>query len=367
MAEERENNHPLPGSESPINDRSFHILFESMNDGIFILDRDGNFLDLNKTAYERLGYTKEEMLAKHVSELDPPEFAAMVPERIARIRKYGEAIFESAHIRKDGTVMPVEVSSRIVEFPDMKVMLSVIRDISRRKKIENDLKQTSEKIKLFAFSIAHDLKTPAVALHGLAKLLADKYGDTLNEKGRSFCTNIMGASEQIVSLVDKINTYITTRENPLNIEYISPREILQLIHDEFSTRLNVLDVKWAVPDDMPEKIAADRIALIRVMRNLIDNSLKYGGENLTRIEIGFKETLDHHIFSVANNGRVINKDDLQKIFGIFERKGYSRETSGTGLGLAIVKEIVEQHHGESWVESRQGKGMIFFFSISRNL
>ena len=103
------------------------------------------------------------------------------------------------------------------------------------------------------------------------------------------------------------------------------------------------------------------------MRNLIDNSLKYGGEDLTRIEIGLKESFDHHIFSVANDGKVLNKGDLHKIFGLFERKEYSKETSGTGLGLAIVKEIVEQHQGESWVESRPGKGMTFFFSISKHL
>ncbi|MEN8142337.1 MAG: ATP-binding protein [Thermodesulfobacteriota bacterium] len=367
MAGNNNSNTSQPASSFSDDEKKFHILFESVNDGIFILDTDGNFLDVNRTAYDRLGFTKEEMLAKHVSELVPPEFAATVPERIARIKKYGEAVFESAHFRKDGTVMPVEVSAKIIDFPDQQVMLSVIRDISRRKRIENDLKQTSEKIKLFAFSIAHDLKTPAVALHGLAKLLSGKYGDTLNEKGRSFCDHIMGASEQIVALVDKINTYITTRENPLNIEYVSPREILQLIHDEFSTRLGVSNVAWEEPENLPKKIAADRISIIRVMRNLIDNSLKYGGENLTRIEIGFKETYDHYIFSVANDGRVLNKEDLQKIFGVFERKEYSKETSGTGLGLAIVKEIVEQHHGESWVESRKGEGMTFFFSISRNL
>lgn len=367
MADNSDPNLSQPAATFPDDDKKFRLLFESMNDGIFILDLDGNFLDINKTAYERLGYTKEEMLALHVSELTPPEFTATVPERIARIKKYGEAVFESAHIRKDGSVMPVEVSAKIVEFPDRKIMLSVIRDISRRKKIETDLKQTSEKIKLFAFSIAHDLKTPAVALHGLAKLLNSKYGETLNEKGRSFCAHIMTAAEQIIALVDKINTYITTRENPLKVEYISPQEILQLIHDEFSTRLSVLNVSWHEPENMPATIAADRISMIRIMRNLIDNSLKYGGEHLSKIEIAYKETYNHHIFSVANDGRIVNKEDLQKIFGIFERQEYSKETSGTGMGLAIVKEIVEQHHGAAWVESRPGKGMLFYFSISRNL
>lgn len=119
----------------------FRNFFESANDSLFIIDMGGKFIDVNRVGYERLGYTKEEMLAKNVAQLDPPEFAAKVPERIAQIAKYGQAVFESAHIKRSGAVMPVEINSRIIDFEGRKALLSVVRDITERKKAEEILKK----------------------------------------------------------------------------------------------------------------------------------------------------------------------------------------------------------------------------------
>lgn len=126
-------------------EEKFRTLFESANDAIFILDLKGNFIDLNATAYKRLGYTREEMLSKHVSQFDPPEFAAKVPERLEQITKYGKAVFESAHIRKDGTVMPVEINSRIIDFEGRKAFFSIIRDITERKRAEEKLRNSESR------------------------------------------------------------------------------------------------------------------------------------------------------------------------------------------------------------------------------
>ncbi|MBI5444288.1 MAG: GAF domain-containing protein, partial [Deltaproteobacteria bacterium] len=121
-------------------EQNYRTLFDSATDAIFLLDLDGNFIDVNETAHERLGYTKEEMVSLHISRLDPPEFAARVPERLAQIARQGETVFESAHVRKDGSVMPVEVSARLVEFRGRRAYLSVVRDITERKRAEEDLR-----------------------------------------------------------------------------------------------------------------------------------------------------------------------------------------------------------------------------------
>ena len=119
----------------------YRDLFESAIDAIFILDLQGNFIDVNRVAYTRLGYSKEEMISMHITRLDPPEFAAKVPERLAQIREHGFAVFESAHVKKDGTVMPVEVNSRLYDYDGRKVYFSVIRDISERKKVAEKLQE----------------------------------------------------------------------------------------------------------------------------------------------------------------------------------------------------------------------------------
>lgn len=132
-------------------EQKYRDLFDYATDAIFILDLEGNFIDVNKTAYTRLGYTKQEMLSLHISRLDPPEFAARVPERLAQIAQHGKAVFESAHVKKDGSVMPVEVNSRLLDYEGKKVYFSVIRDITERKRAEEALRKSEERLRLAVY------------------------------------------------------------------------------------------------------------------------------------------------------------------------------------------------------------------------
>jgi len=122
-------------------------LFDSINDAIFIIDLLGNIKELNRTAWERLGYSKEELLARSVIDLDLPEFAARVPERMAQLKKQGAAVFESAHVHKDGKVMPVEISAKIIKYDDGKAILCMVRDISSRKQAEEELRQSEARFR----------------------------------------------------------------------------------------------------------------------------------------------------------------------------------------------------------------------------
>ena len=117
-------------------EEKFQTLFHSADDAFFILDPGGNFIDVNKAAYERLGYTKDEILSMHVSRLHSPKFAGMVPARLALVGEKGHAVVESEHVRKDGTVMPVEISARMVDYEGKKAIFSIVRDTTQRKKAE---------------------------------------------------------------------------------------------------------------------------------------------------------------------------------------------------------------------------------------
>jgi len=124
---------------------NYRRLFDSATDGIFILSLDGNFIDANRNAYERLGYTREEFLALSISKLDHPSFAPKVPERFNQIWERGFAVFESAHLRKNGSMMPVEVNARLLEYRGKQVFFSVIRDITERKKVEEALRESEKR------------------------------------------------------------------------------------------------------------------------------------------------------------------------------------------------------------------------------
>jgi PAS domain S-box-containing protein len=126
----------------------FRNLFESSTDGIFIIDLDGKFIDVNATAYTRLGYSKEEMLSLHISKLDDPVFSSRAAERMKQISEHGVAVFEAAHLRKDGTSMPVEVNSRLMDYEGRTVFFSVIRDITERKRAEKALRESERRYRI---------------------------------------------------------------------------------------------------------------------------------------------------------------------------------------------------------------------------
>jgi PAS domain S-box-containing protein len=240
------------------------------------------------------------------------------------------------------------------------------RDITDRKNVEKALEESSQKLKLFAYSVAHDLKSPAIGVYGLAKRLRKNYKAVLDERGRNYCDQILRASEHIAALVDKVNVYIATKEAHLSIESINVTEIFGMLKEEFSSRLNIRYIEWLTPKTTIQ-IKADRLSMMRVFRNFVDNSLKYGGERLSKIWTGYEESDDFHRFSFSDNGKGMKEEDSEKIFWAFQRNETSKGVEGAGLGLTIVKEIAEQHGGKVWVEPRTKKGITFYISISKNL
>jgi len=246
---------------------------------------------------------------------------------------------------------------------DLAFGLGALRNLRERERAEEALRKTSEKVKMFAYSVSHDLKNPAIAVHGLARLLQKT---TLDEKGRSTCEQILKAAEHIASLVEKINIYVSAKEIPLNIESIQLKELIQNVKEEFSFRLANRGIAWIEPERFPE-LTADRLAIQRVFRNLVDNALKYGGSNLSEIRIGCEDSEEFSILSVEDNGVGVKEEDAETIFRPFKRKRSAEGVEGTGLGLAIVKEIAERHGGEVWLEPSRATGTIFYVSISKSL
>lgn len=243
---------------------------------------------------------------------------------------------------------------------------AVGRDITDQKNMEQAIRHGAEKIKLFAYSVSHDLKNPAIAIYGLSKILQEKYRDSLDEKGQAYCRQIFHSSEQVASLVDKINQYISTTESPLRIESVNLDQVLKMIADEFSLPIQLRRIKWRVPERLPE-FKADRLSILRVLRNFVDNALKYGGDSLSEIRFGYEEGEHHHILSVSNDGISIPEKSYDKIFRLFQRDETSSGITGTGLGLAIVKEIIEQHGGTAWLGPKKGGGVTFYVSIAKDL
>lgn len=378
-------------------EEKYRQLFATVSDAIFVFDAESRkIVEVNETAVRMYGYSHEEFLELNYLEItaEPEQTNASIKETIAGTRTH---IPLRHHIRKDGAVFPVEISSSTFVLAGRQVLCGVIRDITERRQAEEELcryrdrledlvrertlelaktnelltieiedrKRAEAALKMFAYSVAHDLKSPAVGIYGLTKRLHKMSRDVLDEKGRNYCDQILKVSEHIAALVEKINLYIVTKESRLAIENTSIKEILRMLKDEFSPQISIRQIDWVEPESDVE-IKADRLSLHRLFRNLIDNALKYGGERLSKIVIGHEEKADSHIFTVTDNGKGLKGADSEKIFGMFQRHETSRAVEGAGLGLAIVKEIAEKHGGKVWVEPAATRGAVFCVSIPKN-
>lgn len=242
----------------------------------------------------------------------------------------------------------------------------VLKRTAELTQANNELRKASQKIKMFAYSISHDLKSPATALYGLTRRLHENYSVVFDKKGHSYCEQILKSAEQILSLVEKINIFISEKEMPLTIEELNLSELLNEIRVEFSDILIPREIRWMEPETLPS-IRADRISIIRVLRNLVENALKYGGDKFSYISIGFKDTASAYIVSVSDNGLGLKGHGGKDIFLPFEKEENSKAIMGYGMGLAIVKEIVEKHGGKVWTGQNPDQGATFYFSISKYL
>jgi PAS domain S-box-containing protein len=294
-----------------------------------------------------------EKLKDHFASLNPKNPVATHEHRV--IGSHGEIRWQQWTNR-----MVLDEEGQLIEFQ------SVGRDITERKLMEEVLKSSSERIKQFAYSVSHDLKSPAIGIHGLTKLLHKRCRHLLDEKSKDYCDRILKAAEQISTFVDQINVYIKTSEIPIKIQTVTLQEIFETVRGEFSGQLDDRHIRWLQPKTIPH-IRGDRMSILRVLRNLVDNALKHGGDELTEIRLGYEGSDEYHTLSVSDDGVAIKSEDSEKIFGPFQRQEASTGVEGSGLGLAIVKEIAEQHGGTVFVKSGPEKGASFYVSISRSL
>ncbi len=349
------------------NEEQCRELLDNAYDLIHSVAPDGTLLYANPAWRETLGYSDEEIRGMSMLDIVDSSCHARCAEFFQCLLR-GEAIDrnEATFVAKDGRRIEVEGRCRC-KFENGRpvAILGIYRDITERKESERLLRESAEKVQRFAYSISHDLKSPAIALQGVTRLLHRRYGDAFDEKGQRYCQQVLNSAIQITELVEKINDFIAAKEMPMLVEEIPLAELCRAIEEEFHERFAARHVEWLTPVELPV-INGDRLALMRVLRNLVDNAVKYGGDTLHTIEIGYRETPTTHVITVRNDGSKTDDADGD-LFGRFQRSKSSRTIAGTGLGLAIVKELVARHGGEVRHQNGASKGTAFHVSIAKTL
>ena len=354
----------------------FRRLFEQSNDAIFIHALNGIILDVNSQACEMLGYTREQIISKPIQDFYPKKnYLDYI--KIINIVKEREAVRLESQFRKaDGTIIDVDIISRIIDH-EKGVVQGIARDISQSKKIEQKLIKAKEKAEeadrlksAFLANMSHEIRTPMNAIIGFVDLLNKP--DLSAEKRKEFLDIINNNCDILLKLIDDIIDIAKIEANQISIEIAECNlDILFLelftYYEDSKTRKRKehIELRLKKPEGVHENtILTEPVRLRQVLSNLISNALKFTDSGF--IELGYTLKNSKILqFYVKDTGIGIQKELQDLIFDRFRQADDSstKKISGAGLGLALSKGLVKLLGGEIWVESTPGKGSTFYFTL----
>jgi len=225
------------------------------------------------------------------------------------------------------------------------------------------LEAANKELETFAYSVSHDLKAPLRGIDGYSRFLLDDYASQLDEDGQLFIHNIQQGAEQMNTLIDDLLAYSRVERRPLHSDVL---DIARSVERIVAERAEEIAARGAtVRIDLPPLTAhADLEGLAQVLRNLLDNALKFGHAGLPlQIEIGGQAGETAIQLWVKDNGIGFDPKFNDRIFEIFQRLQRVEDYPGTGVGLAIARKAIQRMGGRIWAESAPGQGAMFFLEL----
>ncbi len=337
----------------------------------------GPFERVNLPWCEKLGYSLEELGRMSPGDLDDPEVAGQViPKVMDDLKKQGQSRFESVEVGKDGTRIPVEVYARAVHFRDEPWIVSVIIDISLRKRQEKELKAAKEAAEIanttkstFLANMSHELRTPLNAILGFSRMLVSDTATTEGQREKLAVINRSG--EHLLSMINDVLdlSKIEAGHVGLKFQKIHLKELFDEIAKMFEIRAADagLDFQLHADPQLPVWVKTDVKKLRQILINLLDNAVKFTEQGDIRLKAGLmtgeydRENGDTMVwFEVKDSGIGISKEKQEKVFNPFVQADRIRTgIKGTGLGLAITKSFVEMMGGGIRLSSSPGRGTLF--------
>jgi len=334
-------------------------------DAVLIVDGDGFVCGANDAALRLTGRSREELVGRPAALLFSGDVSNL--EKVARaLRAETAKEYRVALRRTDGRTVSVGITARQLRDGDAVRSVLSVRDASESECKEAELRRAIDELEHCITSLAHDLRSPLVALLGFSRLLRQEYGEAIGETGRHFVDRIEEAGRTIEGLVHHVLELSRAGQPSERTALVDPREVLSQLKAELKPRLEETGIELLLPEPGPPLLSCDRTRLYQLFSNLIGNAIEHMGTPADpRIEVTVEEQADSHLIVVRDNGRGIEPANRQRIFEPFQSFGSSARTRGAGMGLAIVKRIVEKRGGRIWVESELGKGTAFLVRLPR--
>jgi two-component system cell cycle sensor histidine kinase/response regulator CckA len=361
--------------ELTVSEQRFRALFDNANDGVVVLDKNGNIINMNNKFCELHGFEKEVLIGTNFKLLEVEDKKEEKEEKFKRILNGEPLVFETEHYRKDGSRILLEVSSKGIEIGEELFIQSLHRDITEKKAIQEQLihSQKMESVGQLAGGIAHNFNNLLTAILGYAELLQE-YSD-LDDESKQRVNSIEGSARKAGVLVSKLMSF--SRREAFEI---LPLNLNDVINDSVKLLEGVLDKRIGLKTTMGNipTIEGDPNQLEQVIMNLMVNardampdggliSIKTSVIEIERDRFNMPTYImpgSYVLLMVSDTGSGIPKEIINKIFDPFfttKEKG-----KGTGLGLATVYGIVKDHKGYVTVQSEVDKGTTFevYFPVS---
>ncbi|MEO8392019.1 MAG: PAS domain-containing sensor histidine kinase, partial [Chloroflexota bacterium] len=343
----------------------------SASDAMIVASLDGSIEQVNTAFMALFGYTLEQGRALPLFSLLDAVSADTVRRTLDEIGAGGQAQrLELVGLRQDGTLFEAEAAFSRVEDGYSTTLICSLRDITTRKRAEQDLrtalakeKELNELKSRFVSMVAHDFRSPLASIQSSSDLL-NNYGDRMiAEKKQHHFKRISSQIKNLTGILEDTLTISKTEAigvslHPLSTDFVP---FCQAIIDDMQLIDATRPIRFTVNGEVG-KVEIDRDQLRRVLVNLLSNAAKYSPEG-SAIEFNVQSGNEQVILRIQDEGIGIPEADQSHLFEVFHRAGNVGDIPGTGLGLVIVKRAVEAHGGSITVESQVDLGTTFILAL----